>query len=110
MKRQPKHNHNGNRPHARPEAPGAVEAAASLTPIERVRLARHPARPQTLDYIGALIGEFIEIHGDRRFADDGAIVAGLDRRAAARTHHDRANQAQLRQAASRGLPQGGAGL
>jgi len=77
VKRQPKPNHNGNRPHARPEAAVAVEAAAGLTPIERVRLARHPARPQTLDYIGALIGEFIEIHGDRRFADDGAIVAGL---------------------------------
>ncbi|MFZ1888471.1 MAG: acetyl-CoA carboxylase carboxyltransferase subunit alpha [Candidatus Binataceae bacterium] len=77
MKRQPKPNHNGNRPQARLEAAVAAEAAVGLTPIERVRLARHPARPQTLDYIGALIGEFIEVHGDRRFGDDGAIVAGL---------------------------------
>ena len=45
--------------------------------IERVRLARHPSRPQTLDYIDALFKDWFEIHGDRRFADDGAIVAGL---------------------------------
>jgi len=50
---------------------------ANLSAIDRVRLARHPARPQTLDYIGALFADFIEIHGDRRFGDDGAIVAGL---------------------------------
>ncbi len=50
---------------------------ANLTAIERVRLARHPARPQALDYIGALFDDFFEIHGDRRFGDDGAIVAGL---------------------------------
>ena len=56
-----------------PEAPGAP----SLTAIERVRLARHPQRPQTLDYIDLLLRDFIEIHGDRCFADDGAIVAGL---------------------------------
>jgi acetyl-CoA carboxylase carboxyl transferase subunit alpha len=57
----------------------ALEAQlkARLEPIDRVRLARNPARPQTLDYVEALIGEFMEIHGDRRFADDGAIVAGL---------------------------------
>jgi acetyl-CoA carboxylase carboxyl transferase subunit alpha len=48
-----------------------------LDAIERVRVARNPSRPQTLDYIEALIGEFLEIHGDRRFADDGAIVAGI---------------------------------
>jgi acetyl-CoA carboxylase carboxyl transferase subunit alpha len=45
--------------------------------IERVRLARHANRPQALDYIDALTHDFIELHGDRRFADDGAIVAGL---------------------------------
>ena len=49
----------------------------ALSAMDRVRLARHPARPQTLDYVDALIAEFFEIHGDRRFADDGAIVAGL---------------------------------
>jgi len=50
---------------------------ANLKAIDRVRLARHPARPQTLDYIGVLFSDFIELHGDRRFGDDGAIVAGL---------------------------------
>jgi acetyl-CoA carboxylase carboxyl transferase subunit alpha len=50
---------------------------ARLGAIDRVRLARNPARPQTLDYVEALIGQFLEIHGDRRFADDGAIVAGI---------------------------------
>jgi acetyl-CoA carboxylase carboxyl transferase subunit alpha len=48
-----------------------------LAPIERVRLARDPNRPQTLDYVEALVGKFFEIHGDRRFADDEAIVTGL---------------------------------
>jgi acetyl-CoA carboxylase carboxyl transferase subunit alpha len=48
-----------------------------LTPIERVRLARDPNRPQTLDYIEVLVRDFFEIHGDRRYADDEAIVAGL---------------------------------
>jgi acetyl-CoA carboxylase carboxyl transferase subunit alpha len=48
-----------------------------LSAIERVRLARNAARPQTLDYIEMLFTDFFEIHGDRRFADDGAIVAGL---------------------------------
>jgi acetyl-CoA carboxylase carboxyl transferase subunit alpha len=50
-----------------------------LTAIERVRLAREAARPQTLDYVERLIDEFFEIHGDRRFADDDAIVAGIGR-------------------------------
>ncbi|HTY56011.1 MAG TPA: acetyl-CoA carboxylase carboxyltransferase subunit alpha [Candidatus Binataceae bacterium] len=45
--------------------------------IDRVRMARHPARPQTLDYLTALITDFFEIHGDRRHSDDCAIVAGL---------------------------------
>jgi acetyl-CoA carboxylase carboxyl transferase subunit alpha len=50
---------------------------ASLSPIDRVRLARNPSRPQTQDYIDALVSDFIELHGDRRYADDGAIIAGL---------------------------------
>jgi acetyl-CoA carboxylase carboxyl transferase subunit alpha len=48
-----------------------------LSAIERLRLARNPMRPQTLDYIELLMRDFFEIHGDRRFADDNAIVAGL---------------------------------
>ncbi len=51
--------------------------SASLAAIDRVKLARNPARPQTLDYIESLFHDFFELHGDRRFADDGAVVAGL---------------------------------
>jgi len=53
------------------------EEHAGLSAIERVRLARHPARPQTLDYIDQLVDGFVEVHGDRRFADDPAIIAGF---------------------------------
>ncbi|MFY9553371.1 MAG: acetyl-CoA carboxylase carboxyltransferase subunit alpha [Blastocatellia bacterium] len=48
-------------------------------PWERVKLARHPNRPYTLDYIGLLFADFFEIHGDRRFGDDPAMVAGFAR-------------------------------
>jgi len=48
-----------------------------LTPWQRVQLARHPGRPFTLDYIHRLMEDFVELHGDRRFADDRAIVSGL---------------------------------
>jgi acetyl-CoA carboxylase carboxyl transferase subunit alpha len=50
-----------------------------LTPWQRVLVARHPARPTTLDYIDRLFTDFIEIHGDRRFADDHAVVCGMAR-------------------------------
>jgi acetyl-CoA carboxylase carboxyl transferase subunit alpha len=50
---------------------------AAVTPWERVKLARHADRPYTLDYIGYIFSGFTEIHGDRRFADDPAIVAGF---------------------------------
>ncbi len=49
----------------------------SLTPYERVMLARHPLRPYTLDYISAIFDDFIELHGDRLYGDDPAIVGGL---------------------------------
>jgi acetyl-CoA carboxylase carboxyl transferase subunit alpha len=55
----------------------AARIFANLGAIDRVRLARHPARPQTPDYLGALFHDFLEVHGDRRFGDDGAVVAGL---------------------------------
>ena len=44
---------------------------------DRVLLARHPQRPYTLDYIQMLFTDFLELHGDRRFADDAAMVAGM---------------------------------
>jgi acetyl-CoA carboxylase carboxyl transferase subunit alpha len=47
-----------------------------LTPWQTVQVARHPARPTTLDYVEQLFTDFVEIRGDRRFADDHAIVAG----------------------------------
>ena len=50
-----------------------------LTPWQRVLVARHPNRPTVLDYVDRLFTEFTEISGDRRFADDHAIVAGFAR-------------------------------
>ena len=50
---------------------------ASLTPWQKTLVARHPARPYTLDYINALFTEFAELHGDRRFGDDPALVCGF---------------------------------
>jgi acetyl-CoA carboxylase carboxyl transferase subunit alpha len=50
---------------------------ASLTPWQKTLVARHPRRPFTLDYVRHLVDGFVEIHGDRRFADDPAIVAGF---------------------------------
>jgi acetyl-CoA carboxylase carboxyl transferase subunit alpha len=49
----------------------------NLTAFERVKLARHPDRPYTLDFIGMLFENFVEIKGDRRFADDPAMVCGF---------------------------------
>ncbi|MDD5156232.1 MAG: acetyl-CoA carboxylase carboxyltransferase subunit alpha [Candidatus Omnitrophica bacterium] len=48
-----------------------------LTPWQRVQIARHPQRPYTLDYIGMIMSDFLEIHGDRLFADDKALIAGF---------------------------------
>lgn len=55
------------------------ETFQDLTPWQRVQVARHPLRPYTLDYIGHLVTDFFEIHGDRRFSDDAAIIAGIGR-------------------------------
>jgi len=52
---------------------------ARLTPWQRVLVARHPSRPTVLDYVNRLFTEFTEISGDRRFADDHAIVTGFAR-------------------------------
>ena len=52
---------------------------AKLTPWQISQVARHPQRPYTLDYIGRLFTDFNELHGDRAFADDHAIVGGLAR-------------------------------
>src|SRR5690349_13825634 len=52
---------------------------ASLTPWQITQLARHPLRPYTLDYLRMICDEFTELHGDRMFGDDMAIVGGLAR-------------------------------
>jgi acetyl-CoA carboxylase carboxyl transferase subunit alpha len=53
------------------------EAFSSLSAWDRIQLARHSHRPQTADYIESMCSEFIELHGDRHFADDRAILTGL---------------------------------
>jgi acetyl-CoA carboxylase carboxyl transferase subunit alpha len=63
---------------------GRVEAlrrqiSGQLTPWERTELARHPLRPYPLDYIERIFPDFSEIHGDRGFADDAAMVCGMAR-------------------------------
>ena len=54
-----------------------AEIYGRLTPWQRVLVARHPGRPDMLDYVDRLFTDFVELHGDRRFADDHAIVAGM---------------------------------
>jgi acetyl-CoA carboxylase carboxyl transferase subunit alpha len=54
-----------------------AELFQNLTPWQRVLVARHPNRPNTLDYVERLFANFDELHGDRRFADDHAIIAGF---------------------------------
>ncbi len=55
------------------------EVFSRLTPWQRCQVARHPSRPYTLDYIRMLMTDFVELHGDRAFGDDKAIVGGLAR-------------------------------
>ncbi len=56
-----------------------AELYAKLSPWDTVRVARHPNRPQTRDYISRICRDFCELHGDRRFGDDPAIVTGFGR-------------------------------
>ena len=53
------------------------ETYFNLTPWQRVQIARHPKRPYTLDYIGRIFNDFVELHGDRTFADDKALIGGF---------------------------------
>jgi acetyl-CoA carboxylase carboxyl transferase subunit alpha len=50
---------------------------STLTALQKVQLSRHPQRPFTIDYVSRLIDDFIELHGDRAFGEDAAIVGGL---------------------------------
>ena len=56
-----------------------VQIYRSLTPMQRVQVARHPKRPYTLDYLRSVFSDFVELHGDRLFRDDPAIVGGWAR-------------------------------
>ncbi len=51
----------------------------SLTAWQRAQIARHPKRPRTLDFVGLLFDDWVELHGDRLFGDDSALVGGLAR-------------------------------
>ena len=55
------------------------EIYRNLTPMQRVQVARHPRRPYALDYLSSIFTDFIELHGDRLFRDDPAIVGGWAR-------------------------------
>src|SRR6266511_4382887 len=56
-----------------------AEIYQNLAPIQRVMVARHPRRPYTLDYLSTIFTDFIELHGDRLYRDDPAIVGGWAR-------------------------------
>lgn len=53
------------------------EIYSNLTPWQKVQIARHPKRLYTLDYIGMIMTDFIELHGDRSFSEDSAMICGL---------------------------------
>ncbi len=55
----------------------AKKTYSNLSPWHRIQLARHPKRPHTTDYIRLIFKDFVELHGDRRFGDDRAIIAGF---------------------------------
>ncbi|MCK7470033.1 MAG: hypothetical protein MZU95_03920 [Desulfomicrobium escambiense] len=56
-----------------------TEIFSNLNAWQRTLIARHPERPYTLDYVSLIAEDFVELHGDRRFADDPAIVGGMGR-------------------------------
>ena len=84
---------------------------------QKTQVARHPDRPHSVDYIGALIEDFTPLAGDRAFADDRAIIGGLGRfrgrsrrghRPREGRRHRHPHAAQFRHGAARGLSQGAA--
>jgi len=80
---------------------------ANLSPWQITQLARHPHRPYTLDYVGAIASEFHELHGDRMYADDLAIVGGLariDERAVVLIGHQKGRDTKERVRRNYGMP------
>ena len=90
---------------------------AGLTPWQKTQVARHPQRPHCLDYIAALITDFVPLAGDRKYGEDEAIVGGFGRFRGATVcviGHEKGSdtesrlQAQFRHGAAGRLPQSGA--
>jgi acetyl-CoA carboxylase carboxyl transferase subunit alpha len=84
-----------------------VEIFSRLTPWQVTQIARHPLRPYTLDYIERICTDFQELHGDRMFADDPAIVAGLgtiDGRHVALIGHQKGRDTRERTRRNFGMP------
>lgn len=80
---------------------------ASLTPWQITQIARHPQRPYTLDYIGQLFTDFQELHGDRMYGDDLAIIGGmarLDNRAVMLIGHQKGRDTKERVRRNYGMP------
>ena len=93
------------------------EIFSKLSAWDRVRIARHPSRPTSVEYIGLVFEDFLDIHGDRRFGDDKAVIAGFARiggrarrlhRPAEGAHDEGEARVQLRHAAPGRLPEGAA--
>jgi acetyl-CoA carboxylase carboxyl transferase subunit alpha len=85
----------------------ARELFAELTPWQKVQLSRHPNRPYSLDYIPRVFDGFCELHGDRAFGDDPAIVAGFARlrgRAVAVIGHQKGRGAKEKVKRNFGMP------
>lgn len=83
------------------------EVYASVAPWQVYQVARHPQRPQTLDYCNEVFTEFQELHGDRHFADDAAIVGGIARfngQACMVIGHQRGSDAKERTLRNFGMP------
>ncbi|MFM2423369.1 MAG: hypothetical protein RL291_1899, partial [Pseudomonadota bacterium] len=76
-----------------------VDTYSKLTPWQKTQVARHPERPHAMDYIKGLVTEFMPLAGDRYFAEDEAIVAGLGRfkgRAVVVMGHEKGNDTETR--------------
>jgi acetyl-CoA carboxylase carboxyl transferase subunit alpha len=67
------------RGHGAEAATDEVMPPGALSAWDRVKLARHPDRPKTMNYLDELMGDFVELHGDRTFGDDQALIGGLAR-------------------------------
>lgn len=84
-----------------------IETQTGTTAFERVQLARHPDRPYTLDFVERLFEDFVELHGDRRYAEDSAIVCGFARfhgMPVAIVGHQKGRDTKQRQLRNFGMP------